>query len=253
MIEVESILSDQDEMVCRLGLLIYSGRDGVLATINPAQVPEGGGAPLLMPGDCLTHDQLRALNDRLAYRAEVRRILPPEVLVADQDLVVWHRPARRKVVFFETRSAEFDRQVDGQMALHPALVFLGRPKSLQVFALASNGRPGPDTPLCRAPYLNIYGGGAMCNGTAPIPAHPTPSAESIAEYEAAFFESAFAHTALGDKEMTTYPGGHNGLWKALVASDHSFFPNWALVPAEVAGKVMTLSQAVESKFRAVNF
>lgn len=50
------------------------------------------GAPQLGPGRPLTHDALRDLSQRLSGGSSVRAILPACILVADSDLLVWHRP-----------------------------------------------------------------------------------------------------------------------------------------------------------------
>ena len=246
-ISVNSALSDQDEMESRLALLIYSGREGVLSTIHKMSPGPLNGPRVIMPGECMSPGQLQQLTQKLTQRSATRQIIPAEVLVADQDLLVWHRPAHRRVMFFDTRDGDFNDEVNGRMALHPALLFLARPGSLQVFALATNERPDAKTPLYRAPYYNLYALGQMCAGNVKMPDNSAPTPEVIAGYEKAFFYSSFAHTGMGDSEVTSYRMGHNALWKMLVAADHAFFPNWTLIRAKMGPVEMTLRMALEAR------
>jgi len=254
-ISVDSVLSDQEEMLPRLGVLVYAGREGTIATIHKIEPDPRGKAPkknltqnlMMMPGENLSYDQLHQFVSQLAKREATRQILPGNVLVADDDLVVWHRPARPRVMFFETGTS-LD-ELNGRMVLHPALLFLAKPNALQIFALDTNERPDAKTPLFNAPYLNVYAMGQMCQGSTRMPDKPNPSGKSIKAYEKAFFDSSFAHTGRGDRELTAYPMGHSGLWRMLAAADHTFFPNWTLLRAKMGTIDLTLQMAVEARKR----
>ncbi len=246
--DVHGHLCEQDDMKARMAVVVYHGKEGTLATINRVGRTESGG-PVLLSGECLTHENLRALTERLTEKGRSRHLLPPEVLVADQDLLVWHTPAQRRPVFWET-GTEVDRW-SGKPALFPALLWIAGPKSLHLFALASDARPTADTPLYRAPVYNVYATGMMCPGTVRMPEFPVAEPEVIAGYETAFFCSSFVHTNLGGKDITNYWGGHAGLWKSLHATTHRFFPSWALVPlkeSEAAdARPLTLGKVLKRK------
>jgi hypothetical protein len=82
----------------------------------------------------------------------------------------------------------------------------------------------------------------MCEGNVPLPGSAHPS--HIPDFERAFFDSSFVHTNLGNLDLTFHPGGHNGLWRELIATAHSAFPSHWLIPLDQGGEPMTLEKAI---------
>lgn len=255
--DVQGYLSDQEHLKPVLCVVIYHGTSGAIATINKvSEPPKGQGVPVVGAGQCLTRQNLVELTARLSGGVQTRQILNKRVLVADQDLVAWYLPSHHRHIFFQTGRVEFDEEMDARRVLHPSLIFLARPapkqqlgwSGLYVYAYKGKGRPDADTLLYRAPYYNLSANGHMCRGDVPMPDRAVPTLACIKEYEDAFFNSRFAHTSLGSRELTTYGGGHASLWRALAACGHGFFPEWSLVPMVKMGgqKQLTLRDAVNA-------
>jgi PRTRC genetic system protein B len=124
---------------------------------------------------------------------------------------------------------------------HPPLVFKICQHELFVRALELDVRPNANTPLKTAPYWNTEGStGLVCAGTMRIPQEVT--ANSITEWETAFFSSSFTHPS-GAVRLTTHPKGFAGLWLSL-ADREARFPTELLTDAR-----QTLRQFAESKER----
>ncbi len=249
---ITDYLSDARETEPVGAVVLHRLRDRHLGVYHDVLESPDGGAPLLGPGRVLTHDAVRDMTQRLSGSTSSRRILPGCVLVADTDLLVWWRPPTRRPIIFQTRDEGFNREMSGRSVLHPALLFVGRPKGLAVYALpyysaAASPRPAAADPLCRAPYHNIYLTGAMCEGNVPMPAAPAPTEEVVAGYEAAFYDSAFAHTNIAGR-VIHWPGGHDGLWRAM-ADARRLFPAHALVPLTAQGSPLTLGTVINSDAR----
>ena len=224
-----------------MAVLIYAGGHEARASVNPILPDPVTGELLIQPGDAMTQENLQQLTVALSGGGGKRLLLPENVLVAEQGMVAWWLPSKRRPIFFSTGTA-FDKKANATMPLHPALVLVGRPQSLTVYALAESKRPGPETQMYRAPYYNLFGHGAMCPGTAPLP--DAPLARSIPIYERAFFESSFVHTNLGNSDMTRWQGGHNALWLAMINKKRTRFPSWSLIPLMQGEDLMTLDMAI---------
>jgi hypothetical protein len=61
--------------------------------------------------------------------------------------------------------------------------------------------------------------------------------EALAEWERAFFHSAFTHAHGSAFQITSHPKGHSGLWLEQVEQPRAGFPVEHLVPMK-----MTLSE-----------
>ncbi len=209
-----------------------------------------GGAPQLGPGRVLTHDAARSFSQQLSGASAVRQILPASVLVTDSDLLVWHRPATRRPIIFQTQDKALNADVSGWPVLHPPLLFVARPGRIAAYALTGPERPGMDTPLCRAPYFNLYPTGSMCEGNVPLPPAPTPTEETLAGYEAAFYDSAFVHTNLGSRNIIQWKNGHAGFWRDMKTTVH--FPGHALVRLKKGGIPLTVGMVLKSAVVSVD-
>ena len=204
---------------------------------------DGEGPPQLGPGRLLTHDAVRALTLRLSGAAGGRRVLPACVLVADSDLLAWHRPAARRPILFDTADKSLNADVSGRPVWHPPLLFVARPGRLCAYALGGDDRPDEATPLCRAPYYNLYASGAMCEGSVPLPPEPLPTAEVLDGYESAFYDSAFVHTNLGGGQLVRWGGGHGRFWRDMREAEQ--FPARALVPLHKGGRPLTVADVLD--------
>ena len=123
-------------------------------------------------------------------------------------LVWWSRP-RQRVMFFGGVNADA-RKLNGLLFPHPALVFKVAGRDLFVRAVATNSRPGPETPMKTAPYWNTDI--RVCPGSMRVP--DNSDVASIPQWEDAFFQSEFTHAA-GAVRLTSHPEGFIGAWRSL--------------------------------------
>lgn len=216
-------------------------------SVHPARADKNG-AVEIGPGRCLTHEELELLaRQLLKTKTERRSIWPERVLCADGSRLVWYAPAARRPIYFATRDDKFNRAMNAQNVLHPALVFMADGAGLSVWALESDERPTEESLLFTAPYYNLYFSGRMCQGNARYP--DSLGVESIALWESAFFETQFTHSNYHGVAVTTFKGGHDALWKAQKTA--TSFPASALVPAKVedSKKPLTLGAAINFHIR----
>lgn len=179
------------------------GEESTYATHHPVRPTGekfelGAGKPLT--GKNLK-DLVKAIAKGLKHQSE---ILPGNVLVANEKLMVWWTPAAAHEMSFDisTHSDYAGRtrlQGVGGKVPCPALVFmLKRDKtegstftSIRVFALAENARPEASTSLFRAPLLNVNEAGDVCWGDSLRP--KTCLVSDIRAWQALFFTSVFTH------------------------------------------------------------
>jgi PRTRC genetic system protein B len=193
--------------------------------VNPVRADKRG--PRIGPGRPLSRDGIAEALRQLSGQTAARVIPPPHVLFADGGRMLWYRPSARRPIFFHTGRGEFDAALKNAQPLYPALLFLALPRQLFVWALASDARPGPEAPLYRAPFLNVYEGGSLCHGTFKLPAQVTGD---VKVWEKGFFETTFTHSNV--HTITRHPGGHDGLWRALAERKLKLaWPEW-LVPLQ---------------------
>ncbi|HEV3278072.1 MAG TPA: PRTRC system protein B [Terriglobia bacterium] len=198
-------------------VLIYRDDSAAFATLHEVR-GEKNQAPYLGPGQPLTTAFLRTLARGLGSRI-TPEILAANVLVRTADSIVWWSAAQRQVMFFGGGTEEAAR-LNGRMYPHPPLVFKVCRHELFVRALEHDVRPDANTPLKTAPYWNTEGSrGLVCAGTMRIPQEVT--ADSISQWETAFFSSSFTHPS-GAVRLTTHPQGFAGLWLSLEDRENRF-------------------------------
>lgn len=220
-------------------LLLYTNSQGdALATVHDIHKPEEG--PSLLPGTPLDRNALADLVAKLSGQSQRRTILAERTLFADASMLVWWCPSARRKLYFKSGKADLD-ELSGKEALHPPLVFLARSQHLSVWALAGNARPLATTKLYTAPYFNLYAGGNMCIGNVRLPESLDPSEPTLVQWEEAFFGTNFTHSNLGSGKLTSFPGGHNALWKAMVSGGYDRFPHSSLIPLP---SKLTLEEAI---------
>jgi len=106
----------------------------------------------------------------------------------------------------------------------PGLVLVGYRKYYQLFAVADEGRPGPESELFAAPCPNVSG--QVCVGNAPF---PVAGASTMGEAVQVFFESGFnAHLANGKSRK--YPDDITRMWRVLNRIKAAEYPLADLVP-----------------------
>ena len=224
-------------------VLRYTNEAGEsVATVNPVRHhPERAAA--IGAGRGLSRDALAKTMRELSKQPVERTILPAHVLYLDNARALIHRPAERRPVFFHTGTAAFDAEMRNRQVLFPSLLLLVLPRSLYAWALADTERPTAETPLFRAPCMNLYDGGHMCAGTSKLPLEINLGSLPVAEK--AFFETTFTHSNYGvGVKLTTHPEGHNGLWRALAEPKCRKFPAEWLAPF---GKNVGWALSLESK------
>jgi PRTRC genetic system protein B len=233
--EAQIRIGSRRSFTLRQAVLIYRDSSAAFATLHEVQGDKNQ-APYLGPGQPLTTGFLRTLARGLGSRI-TPEILPENMLVRTAESIVWWSSAQRQVMFFGGGTDEAAK-LNGRMYPHPPLLFKVCRHELFVRALKHDVRPNANTPVKTAPYWNTEGSrGLVCAGTMRIPQEVT--ADSISEWEAAFFSSSFTHPS-GAVRLTTHPQGFAGLWLSL-ADREVRFPTEFLTDAR-----QTLRQFVDS-------
>ncbi len=223
------------ELAATHALLLYSGANTLSrAMVTLHTVARGPGRYVLLPGKPASTPALYQLLTRFNPNIACQGLLPWNLLRHTPGELLWHCPSRIEPIFFQTNQGELNA-ISGQRVRHPHLLFHVTRKSLHVAALPSDQRPTLQTELLRAPYYNVSAEGLVCQGSMTGPRENRP--EAIAQWEAAFFHSAFTHPQGGAFQITSHPNGHSGLWLEQAAKPCAEFPVEHLVPMK-----MTLSQ-----------
>lgn len=179
----------------REALFVYGGRPGDGYVLHHDVKPDGTLSPG-KPLDCAT--LAHALLD-VAAKRDVERLtyLPDHVLATGRETTVWWRKAQSTPLWFKTNDPRLTA-LNGKSIPCPALVFRASQRTgLDVWALAGNERPYAETPLLRAPFMNImHDDHGVCLGTARDGAllDATTKAMTTAAWETLFFESNFTHS-----------------------------------------------------------
>jgi PRTRC genetic system protein B len=99
-------------------------------------------------------------------------------------IVIWYRPAMKRTLNFSASLG-----IKGESTVYvPATLYLVHNKSLYVFSLMTDERPDTKTKLYNAPFFNIYDGGNVCLGTAPIGQHKRKTYEEESQrFERGFY------------------------------------------------------------------
>lgn len=211
-------------------LLLYGGKDSLYSSMLSAKYATlhrvniaSSGEKTVHAGEPLDHCNLMTFAAALAGHARIGfGLLPPEVLSVGINHVMWWLPPSRRSVFFTTHD-EIIGERSG-VTPQPGLVFLTHSRRLWVYAVAGTERPGNDTLLHHAPYLNVWVSGEVCVGNTPLPGASIVS--TIHAWEDGFFGSNFSHT--NHDKVVKYRGGALRLWKALLDGKHDAFPEKAL-------------------------
>lgn len=216
-------------------ILLYESNGGgfrekdVYATVHPVERFRKGG-PRLAAGIPATPEACAAFARSIVERAAFAGWIAQEILFVGPRTVAWWRPPAPATVFFETEHKESRRRLGTRQGStpQPGLVHILKDGDWYVYAVKGTGRPGPRTPLYRAPYFNVWIEGRICEGNVARPGRVTP--ETLAKFERAFFDSRFTHPNANGRHLTRYRSGVYGLWRDLLDGKHKTFPEAALRP-----------------------
>lgn len=128
---------------------------------------------------------------------------------------VWYTKATKVQLFFSQQLG-----IPAGKASIPPLLWKATKEELCIYALTSDRRPGLDTPLCHAPFFNLYKNGKVCMGTVDIEIDNDCRLENFMElWQEYFFNSYFSHL------LDDYcPVSVNivTLWKELIGTNKPF-------------------------------
>lgn len=221
-------LSHSSEPRLKRAILVYEDDTArkTLATLHDVHHPEEGDAqPQLGPARLLTMEGARDLNDALNRSSGVP-FLPGNTLALAPWLLAWHEPAAVRRMWFHAHDAYLD-SLSGQEFPQPPLVFLARGRGLNVYALGSDERPTPDTPLFLPPYFNTFANAAVCLGSTQLPDSLQPGDQ--AAYVEGFFKSAFTHVG-NSNPVRGWEHSYGQFWQHV--KELGRFPTEHLRPAD---------------------
>jgi PRTRC genetic system protein B len=99
-------------------------------------------------------------------------------------------------------------------------VFVAKDKDMWAFALKGKARPTAETKLFHVPMMNVWENGKVCTGSVPLPSSTV--AQSIKEWEDAFWNSHFTHP--NHKRPVRYKGGIHAFCIDLLDGKFKEFP-----------------------------
>ena len=154
--------------------------------------------------------------------------LDKRILALNNSRIVWYEPSRRAEIFFDCTEAnrkDLNTLCKGKKIRWPALLFKLNQGALYCRALADNQRPTLKSKHYVAPFTHINPvNGHVCT---PRNLNFDPRISMIANmqrYSEGFYHGIFGHATNG--ELTTHPGGHDGLWREILQSPaNRRFPN----------------------------
>lgn len=223
------------------GAVVFHEADsGLEVTFH--KVTEHGGAPRIGAGRAMTHGDAQALLAALKGEpSEGREWIAPDLLAQGDHFLAWRVPGSVRPMWFSSGGQRVRLEVPW-----PTLVFSATDGAIRLAALATRGRPRLGTRLFHAPLMNVYVDGGVCLGSAKVgEMHGTGS---IAQFEAAIFESLFTHgnfrgnLARGQRKGETSDAEHLRFWTRLAKERVPVFPTDALVPMNTSlGAFLELS------------
>lgn len=175
----------------------------------------------LSAGRIATTEGVIAALQTLKAIHSVAEFLPEEVLCSAPDLLIWWRPACTRHVHIKMKRCESST---ADIALPPLLYVADGQAGLKLFALDSNQRPKPSSPLYVAPLCNVFEGGRVCWGNVSRPTFN--GVATISQLEEAFWHSTFTHAnvPVGMRRK----GGIEGYWRECAngKAPKAFKPSW---------------------------
>ncbi|PTQ91832.1 PRTRC genetic system protein B [Mucilaginibacter yixingensis] len=155
---------------------------------------------------------------------EPEGLMPHSVLYINRSrnaYAVWKTPAQKVRLLFKEGLS-----IPNGEAWVPPMIWKANRNSLSVFALNTESNLTENTPLCAAPYFNVYNDGKVCLGNVSIrlPQHCSLE-EFMKQWQVYFFNSFFSHTLTN----TAIKGNIVQLWQKLIGTDAPF-PLEKLIP-----------------------
>ncbi|WP_175607495.1 PRTRC system protein B [Deinococcus marmoris] len=203
-----------------LALIVYASQVGGTVLLRHPIQDYASGFELGSGSNCTLND-LRELA-RAAGQSDVQ-FTQASTLACGPDTLAWWLPPGLRTLRFEPayQGTKTLAGLNGTPLPHPGLVFVASPGTLKVFAVRGSERPHAETPLCHAPYWNLFAGGVICRGTARYPQTVTPQDQGV--WEDAFFTSSFTHPSRTHKD--THWGGSYEELLNKAAADGAFPEN----------------------------
>jgi PRTRC genetic system protein B len=151
-------------------------------------------------------------------------LMPLNILTINSSLcgfAVWHTPPQQiKLLFIENLG------IPSALAHIPAMVWKAGKNSIQVFAVTETNLT-ESTPLCHAPFFNVYADGRVCMGNVKISIPKDCGLEQFTElWQNYFFNSYFSHLFGGHQPVK---GNIIQLWQHLTNTGEQF-PTDVLIP-----------------------
>jgi PRTRC genetic system protein B len=193
-------------------------------------VVRGRGGLKLGTGRPATREGLASVAAALAAESAYAGFVDERIVYIGPRVTAWWQPPCLERVFFESRNDDPEKAIGVRSGIvqHPGLVFALAGARWFVFAVRGDARPGPDTPLHRAPYFNVWVSGEICVGNVARPARV--SAASLPAWKGAFFGSRFTHpNEARSGALTHYRGGMYALWRDLLDGRITTIPAASLV------------------------
>ncbi len=226
-IDVQVQLGYHNEVMLKKAILIYENAcdtygapADTFASVHTVRYD--GATPMLEPGTLANVEAVRELSQALSPVSGLE-LLPPHVLAANNENLVWFEPARERVMFYACNDPLLT-QLSGSSFPQPPLLFIAGHRSLRVLALDNDERPTAASRLYTAPYWNTSTSG-VCLGSTSLP--DTLSVKDTAGYSSGFFASAFTHGS-SNLLYRNWGGTMGELWQRVREEGH--FPTEQLVP-----------------------
>ncbi|SNR76999.1 PRTRC system protein B [Flavobacterium sp. ov086] len=145
-------------------------------------------------------------------------LLPKNVIYINTDpngFVIWFTPAQKVDLFFVENLG-----IPNGKASIPPLLWKASKNALWVYAMDFDKDISEETPLCHAPFFNLYKDGKVCMGTVKINIEPDTHLESFIElWQKYFFKSYFSHLI---EQKSPVKGNIIALWQKLINSKKQF-------------------------------
>lgn len=174
--------------------------------------------PLSIKEMCALSELLQTSQELKGGYLKSRGLLPTNILYVNQQgngYAVWYTPPQEVSLFFIDKL-----NIPSGIFKIPAMVWKANADRLAVYAVKGKTKPTAQTPLCHAPYLNVYNSGQVCMGTVHIAISKSECLEDFMRlWEQYFFNSYFSHTISGNNSTKT---NTTTLWHSLAGTSKDF-------------------------------
>lgn len=162
-----------------------------------------------------------------------KNIFPENVLYINPlrlGCAIWYTNPQKVQLYFKPETG-----APCGMASVPGLIWKATKNELIIYAIKSTGRPNGNTPLCYAPFFNIYKNGQVCMGTVDIEISKNCCLEEfISQWESYFWNSYFSHLLDNHSPVKT---NIVQLWREQINTNNPF-------PTEVLIKIGKTLKAI---------